>query len=137
MDKKITYKGVLFYYIIFFAVLGCKESVAQEQVKTVSAKEMQTLIEAADSVQLIDVRTPQEYKEGHLRNAKNIDFLSSSFSKDINVLDKQKPVFIYCRSGKRSTKSVKEFLDAGFTEIYNLEGGILQWEAQGLNIEKE
>lgn len=111
-------------------MFGCKESGAQKQVKVISPKEMQKLIET-DSVQLIDVRTPNEFNEGHLNNAKNIDFLSSSFSKDINILDKEKPVFVYCQSGNRSGKSVKIFLNVGFTKIYDLEGGISRWRREG------
>lgn len=132
----MLHKKLIICCLILFVVLGCRESVAQEHVKDVSAKEMQKLIEA-DSVQLIDVRTPKEFKEGHISNAKNIDFLSESFSENLQILNKQKPVVVYCRSGNRSTKSIKEFLDAGFVEIYNLEGGILLWEAQGFKVERQ
>jgi rhodanese-related sulfurtransferase len=126
----MIYKNFLIFIIIFTTVFGCKESVAQEQVKLISPKEMQKLIEI-DSVQLIDVRTPSEFNEGHLDNAKNIDFLSPSFSKDISALDKTKPVYIYCHSGNRSGKSVKVFLNAGFTKIYDLDGGISSWRQEG------
>jgi rhodanese-related sulfurtransferase len=126
----MRYKSLLICTIICTTMFGCKESGAQEQVKVISPKEMQKLIET-DSVQLIDVRTPNEYNEGHLNNAKNIDFLSSTFSNDINILDKEKPVFIYCHSGNRSGKSVKFFLNAGFTKIYDLDGGIVRWRREG------
>lgn len=115
---------------------GCKKPVHQEQVSIgVSPKEMQVLLQD-NSVQLIDVRTPKEYNEGHIGNAKNIDFLASTFSTSINTLDKQKPVLIYCRSGKRSGDSVDKFLKLGFTKIYNLEGGILKWKSEGLETNK-
>lgn len=88
----------------------------------------------SSSVQIIDIRTPAEFQEGHLKNAKNIDFLSSSFTKEISGLDKEKPVYIYCRSGNRSGKSVKDFLHVGFTEVYDLEVGIVGWKSEGLPV---
>ena len=120
-------------FIICTTLFSCKESVAQDKTKVVSPKEMLKYIDST-SVQIIDIRTPAEFQEGHVKNAKNIDFLSSSFSKEISGLDKDKPVYIYCRSGNRSGKSVKGFLNAGFTEIYHLEVGIVGWESEGLPV---
>ncbi|GAA4931816.1 rhodanese-like domain-containing protein [Algibacter agarivorans] len=85
-----------------------------------------------DSILLIDVRKPSEYIAGHIANAVNIDFLSEDFSSNISKLNKKKPVYIYCRSGKRSNESIIEFEKAGFSKIYDLEGGILKWESKGL-----
>lgn len=88
-----------------------------------------------DAVQLIDVRKPSEYAAGHIVNSVNINFLSDYFTSNIGKLNKEKPVYIYCRSGKRSNKSAIEFKKAGFTKIYNLKGGILNWESQGFDIQ--
>ena len=85
-----------------------------------------------DNIQLIDVRTPKEYALAHISNAENINFFDEDFFEKINKLDKETPVFIYCRSGKRSNKSIKEFQNAGFTKIYNLKGGFLNWKSKGL-----
>lgn len=125
---------LLFYFILSASGFGCKETPKQEQVKVISPKEMHKLLQET-SVQLIDVRTPKEYNEGHLSKSQNIDFLSPSFSKDINALNKEKPVFLYCHSGNRSGKSVNIFLKAGFTKIYDLDGGITKWKAQGFEVE--
>ncbi|KAA5824076.1 rhodanese-like domain-containing protein [Algibacter amylolyticus] len=78
-------------------------------------------------VQLIDVRTANEFNTGHIDNALNFDFKSDEFKKSIAVLDTSKSVFIYCRSGKRSAKSVAAFKALGFKNIYELEGGISHW----------
>lgn len=78
-------------------------------------------------VQLIDVRTPREYQAGHIENAINIDLSSNNFTHQINKLDKQKPIYIYCRSGNRSTRASNELVKLGFIEIYDLKGGILRW----------
>jgi rhodanese-related sulfurtransferase len=82
---------------------------------------------ATKNIQLIDVRTPDEYKSGHIKNAKNIDFYSSDFNVEFNKLDKEKPVYIYCRSGSRSRQSANKLADMGFKIIYDLKGGILNY----------
>jgi len=79
--------------------------------------------------QLVDVRTAREYKSGRIANAINIDlFRPGHFRLEFEKLDKTKPVFLYCRSGQRSQKAAKKLLKWGFTEVYDLEGGILKWE---------
>lgn len=109
---------------------GCKQTTAQPQLAPVTPNEAHVLLQN-DSVQVIDVRTPKEFREGHIEHAINIDFLSASFPDDITVLDKQKPLLIYCRSGNRSSKSIDLFLKAGYTHLYHLEGGILKWTGAG------
>jgi rhodanese-related sulfurtransferase len=85
-------------------------------------------------VQLIDVRTPAEYAEGHLRGSLNIDVMNNQFLEKIDDLDPSKPVYVYCRSGQRSTNAGNQFIDAGFTEVYNLKGGILAWQSEGFPV---
>lgn len=114
-------------------LFSCKEVEAQEQVKVISPQEMRVFTESG-KIQLIDVRTPNEFIGGHLNHAINMDFLSPNFSKEISTLDKEKPVFIYCHSGGRSGKSVKDFLNAGFTKIYDLKGGIMGWKSEDLPV---
>ncbi|MFI1770883.1 rhodanese-like domain-containing protein [Thalassobellus citreus] len=129
------------HFVLFFCIVistfgfSCKKTLNQEQVKVISPKELKAFLDA-DSVQLIDVRTPKEFSEGFIVTAKNIDFYSSTFKDEINKLDKSKPVLVYCRSGRRSANSVSVFLDAGFTKIYDLEGGILNWKSEGYKIKK-
>ncbi|WNH07808.1 rhodanese-like domain-containing protein [Thalassobellus suaedae] len=127
---------VLYFWIVIISLgSGCKKVSNQEFVKVISPKEMQVFLEV-DSVQLIDVRTPKEFSEGFIDNAQNIDFFSPTFKEEISKLNKSKPVFVYCKSGGRSGKSVNVFLDAGFTKIYDLEGGFLNWKSQGLRTVK-
>ncbi|MGJ8732684.1 MAG: rhodanese-like domain-containing protein [Cellulophaga sp.] len=77
------------------------------------------------NVQLIDVRTPNEYKNGHIKNAINIDFFSRDFMSNFDNLNRDEAVYIYCRSGSRSRKSANKLASVGFTKIYDLKGGIL------------
>ena len=86
------------------------------------------------NAQIIDVRTLSEFREGHIEHALNIDYFSENFADSIALLKVTKPVFIYCRSGKRSSKSASAFLELGFKKIYELEGGILNWRNENLKI---
>lgn len=79
--------------------------------------------------QLIDVRTPREYQSGYIANAINIDiFRPGYFRSEVHKLDKNRPVYLYCRSGQRSRKAAHKLIKWGFAEIYDLEGGILNWK---------
>lgn len=129
-------KQLILLTCFFVTITGfsCKEKIAQTQVSVVTPIEANKILENK-AVQIIDVRTPSEFAEGHIANAKNINFLaSSSFISNINALDKQKPILVYCRSGKRSSESTKILLKAGFTNIYDLEGGIINWKTKSLPI---
>lgn len=89
-----------------------------------------------EKVLLLDVRTPKEYNDGHLKGAVLINYLGNDFTQEVSKLDKSKPVYIYCRSGSRSSDAQGEMLKMGFTNVINLEGGIMAWEKAGLPIEK-
>lgn len=79
-------------------------------------------------VQLVDVRTSKEYNGGHIKNALNIDFFNATnFKKSFEKLDKDKPVYLYCRSGARSLKAARRLVDMGFSQIYDLKGGYMRW----------
>lgn len=80
------------------------------------------------SVQVLDVRTAEEFAEGHLLRAVNVDVLASGFEgKATELLDKKRPVAIYCRSGRRSTNAAKILTKSGY-RVTNLRGGILAWQ---------
>lgn len=80
-------------------------------------------------VQLVDVRTPAEFKKGHLAQALNIDFYNKkSFKDSFEKLDKKQAVYIYCRSGFRSKKAANLLLEMGFAKVYDLKGGLNNWQ---------
>lgn len=82
----------------------------------------------ANDVQLVDVRTPKEYQSGYIKNAKNIDYFNKdAFTAAFEKLDKNEPVYIYCRSGNRSQKAAQRLDSLGFKKIYDLEGGYMNW----------
>ncbi|MEY2850851.1 MAG: hypothetical protein RJA96_722 [Actinomycetota bacterium] len=80
----------------------------------------------------LDVRTPGEFAEGHIEGAQLIDFQSGNFENEISSLDKNATYAVYCRSGNRSGKAVKVMHDAGFHNVYNLNGGVIDWANAGL-----
>ena len=80
----------------------------------------------------LDVRTPGEFAEGHIEGAQLIDFQSGNFENEISPLDKNATYAVYCRSGNRSGQAVKVMHDAGFHNVYNLNGGVIDWANAGL-----
>jgi len=97
-----------------------------EEISVIPADEYKKEIKKKD-IQLVDVRTPEEFKEGHIKGAKNIDFFSEDFITQFEALDKNEPVYIYCRSGNRSAKASKKLSEAGFKKIIDLQGGYKAW----------
>src|SRR5688572_17949871 len=79
---------------------------SQQEGKTnphkLNANEFETKLNTTPNAQLVDVRTPEEYNEGHLKGSININYQGNSFAEEVAKLDKTKPTFVYCRSGGRS-----------------------------------
>jgi len=102
---------------------------------TVSADDFQKKMSTLKDVQLVDVRTPEEYREGHIKNSLNINVQGSSFEAEVAKLDKKRPVMVYCRSGGRSASAQRMLIDMGFAEVVNLDGGIRGWQSAGKPVE--
>ena len=80
---------------------------------------------------VLDVRTPEEYAEGHISGAQNMDFYARDFSASLEKLDRNTTYAIYCRSGNRSGQALEIMRSLGFVSVLNLSGGILAWEDNG------
>jgi rhodanese-related sulfurtransferase len=100
------------------------KTVSNKAVKVLSPADFKTAI-TKKNIQLVDVRTANEFKSKHLKNAVNIDFFSSKFLDTVSKLNKDKALYIYCRSGSRSRQASNKIAALGFVEIYDLQGGIL------------
>ena len=96
-------------------------------ITRVSSTVFKQQLKAQSGIQLIDVRTANEYRGGHIKNAKSIDFFSNDFSVRLQKLNSEKPLYIYCRSGMRSYKAAKIAAKLGFTTIIDLKGGYNTW----------
>ncbi|MFC1938238.1 rhodanese-like domain-containing protein [Chloroflexota bacterium] len=113
---------------------GCAEVATPEQgapaqiIENITPREAFTLIQDNEDnpdFAIIDVRTPEEFAEGHVEDAIIIDFYSESFRRELDTLDKNKTYLIYCQSGNRSGKALKIMVELGFKEVYNMSGGII------------
>lgn len=120
-------------FLLFFS--SCKENTSSPEIKVISPKEVSDAVYEHGEQQLVDVRTLEEFNEGHLKNAQNICVTDDDFKQNISKLDKDKPVYLYCRSGKRSASAAKILKDLGFKEIYDMEGGYLNWKSEQLETE--
>lgn len=92
----------------------------------------QAALLARDGSTVIDVRTPEEFAEGHIEGATLIDFYSATFSDDIAALDPGAEYLVYCRSGNRSGQAVSLMRSLGITQVYDLDGGVIAYGAAGL-----
>lgn len=146
MNMKMTIKLTLVFALAVMLFSACEnvetaatvppktENVAaQNEIKQISVEPAQTAVKA-ENAQFIDVRTPEEYAGGHAPTTLNLplDNLENSLSK----LDKDKPVYVICQTGRRSQKGAEILQKAGFTDIYNISGGTGEWIKAGLPTEK-
>ncbi|MCF6307079.1 MAG: rhodanese-like domain-containing protein [Flavobacteriaceae bacterium] len=125
---------------IMLAFQSCKDyskdTATTGDIELISPQQVYDAVYSADSVQLVDVRTPNEYNTSHLKGAQNICVTDNDFKEKVKSLDKNKPVYVYCKMGGRSAKAAKKLKDMGFTKIYDMDGGILLWEEKKLATEK-
>lgn len=124
----------LFFTITFLIAALCGSFCANGQDtaagKTVSQNKFQRLIKKKNTV-LLDVRTIEEYKAGHIPNSAQIDVLKKDeFKTNLNGLDKNKTYLVYCRSGKRSKEAMRIMKELGFNRLYDLEGGFSKWTGE-------
>jgi thioredoxin len=124
--KKVVYCGLICCFLS-----GCigQTSLA---IQTIEAKSFAEKLKSIENPQLIDVRTPKEFETEKIENASNIDWNGIDFETKSKKLDVSKPIFVYCKVGGRSAKAAAKLAEMGFTKIYNLDGGIMKWNANGL-----
>jgi rhodanese-related sulfurtransferase len=123
-------------YCVACGCVVCKSDnfVSSDVIQDVSVNEFNDILSENDDVVLIDIRTLDEFYSGHIENALNIDFYSSSFRNELDSLDKNKTYLIYCRTGSRTMQASRMMRDLGFEEVYVLEGGINAWVRSGFPV---
>ena len=119
---------ITFVGIISLSVISCKAQEEKTDVTILSIEEAKTILAEEPDAVFLDVRTPEEFKEGHIPGAVLINFFDENFKEQVEDLDKDKPVYIYCRSGNRSQKAGKILTEMGFKEVYDIEKGYQGWE---------
>ncbi|MCO5260038.1 MAG: thioredoxin domain-containing protein [Crocinitomicaceae bacterium] len=127
-------KKILFPLTLVLLLFGCTigQDNATNEKTNLSATEFLNKIKELGSPQLVDVRTPNEFKGGHIENAVNIDWNGSNFNDGIAKLDKTKPVMVYCLSGGRSKAAAKEMRKQGFENVIEMTGGMMEWRSKKL-----
>jgi rhodanese-related sulfurtransferase len=116
--------------VLFFLFTSCIGQTSKN-IQTISPKAFADKIKETPEAAILDVRTPEEFAAEHIDNADNINWNGDNFVVKTDKYDKTKPVFVYCLSGGRSKKASEKLESLGFTTIYELQGGIMKWNAAG------
>lgn len=118
-------KRILLFGLLLTMMLSCKPQTKTESDITVD--DLKVVLKSDANIQLLDVRTPKEWEEGVINNPIKIDVTGDDFEgKALEKLDKNQPVYIYCRSGGRSKRASELLAKKGY-KVYNVLGGILEW----------
>lgn len=120
-------------FLSFLCLLFISCNAQQKEIKKIDPKEFSEKLQSENQPQLIDVRSPKEFSDQHLNNAVNINWNSDDFDQKVAELDKSKPIYVYCLSGGRSSSASKKLAEMGFKDIYEMKGGIVKWNASGLD----
>ncbi len=124
--------NLIFSAVFLLSFLSC----AAQTETALSADVFEKQALGVDSIQLLDVRTPAEYNSGHLKNALQADWTDKNeFNRRIAFIDKNKPVYVYCLAGGRSSAAAKQLRADGYEKVYELNGGINAWKAASKPLE--
>jgi thioredoxin len=104
-----------------------------EPFKPLNSQELSYMLRKGN-ITLIDVRTPGEFKNGHLKDAGQINYYDLDFKKKLLLLPIDEPVYLYCNTGYRSSKAAEILAENGYEEVYNLEYGIMEWNLYDLPV---
>ncbi len=110
------------FYLILFFLIG-SFGISKAQTTNLTPQEFIAKVKTTKDAQLLDVRTPQEWEAGKIASSNCINYNDAAFKQQIEKLDKNKPIFVYCAAGGRSSKATPILQQAGFKYIYNLTGG--------------
>lgn len=131
MNKRFIFN--LLSILALATVVSCQ---GQTGVQVLNVDAFEQKLNATPEKIILDVRTDEEYAQGRMKNATQIDYYQRDFKTEVAKLDKTKPVFVYCASGVRSNSAAKILKQQGFTEIYDLKGGLNAWTRSGKPVVK-
>jgi rhodanese-related sulfurtransferase len=136
-NKFIVSFGIAFSLTIFlFIFLNNSYQKKMGTLDTISLDDWKEIYDNNKDYNVLDVRTQEEFNEGHIENAININFYDTNFKEQINNLDKNKTYLIYCKSGERSYNTLNLMRGSQFIKVYDLEGGIDTWRNSEYKLEK-
>lgn len=138
--KKINFIFKISLFILLAAFILSVQTLAKgDAIETISPRQAADLISKQNgdpNFVILDIRTPKEFKTGHLQGAVLLDYYSKTYTNELRRLDKTKTYLIYCRSGNRSGKSLGLIKIMGFQSVYNMDQGIIGWFKKGYKITK-
>jgi thioredoxin len=121
-----------FIYLSIIALLvNCQSST---KIKSLTSEQFSEKISSGSNIQILDVRTEEEFNSGHILNAINIDVNQDNFEAKVGQLYKDVPTIVYCHSGSRSQTAIDLMSKMGFKELNNLEGGIMLWKRNNMSV---
>src|SRR5690606_4885168 len=129
MKKRFFFLGL----ISFLIFLGCKNEATSEIITIVSPQEVYDAVYNSDQVQLVDVRTKEEFTDSHIGKAQNVCVNDDDFKEKAAKLNTVKAIYVCCKGGGRSAQAAMVLKDMGVKEIYDMQGGFINWESQGLH----
>ncbi|MBS7255572.1 thioredoxin [Flavobacterium branchiicola] len=115
--------------LLFTFLVACNNQTTKP-FESIAPKEFAEKIKTTQNPQILDVRTADEFESEHLKNAVNLNWNGEDFDSKAEAYDKSKPVFVYCLSGGRSKKAATKLKELGFTTVYELDGGIMNWTGE-------
>lgn len=123
------------FSVLIFLLMACSPSSGQS-LEVLAPDEFEKKLTSTKDKQVVDVRKADEFANGHLAGAVQIDYFKKDFKSQVAKLDKNKPVFVYCASGGRSGSASEVLEELGFKKIYDLKGGMNAWVKAGKPISK-
>lgn len=125
----------ILYLFLLLIGLACSQNTLDSQNK-LTPDAFEAMLKQDPSVQLVDVRTPEEFQGGYIAGAQNMNIQDDDFTEKISYLDKSRPVLVYCAVGGRSAKAASLFTKLGFPTVYDLKGGMTAWKNAGKAVKK-
>lgn len=117
------------FLFLFIIILGTTKWLGAQNSATIqiNSKELAELLRSQEGV-LLDVRTQREFQNGHIENAGQLNYYALDFKKRLLLLPKDDRIYLYCNTGYRSDRAADFLIENGYTQVYNLQHGIMEWE---------
>ena len=120
-----------FFFLIFITAFFSCSTTFKDTYKTFDIVALKDILDNQDII-ILDVRTTQETSQGYVPNATFIDYYDDKFDEKVNLIDRQKSIYIYCKIGGRSKEAAEKLNKMGFAGVYNLDGGFMKWKSSNL-----
>ena len=111
-------------------------SLFSKSLPQITADQVKNALDSKENAKILDVRTPEEYHDGHIKESILLPVDEVKEKVEQLLLDKAQKIYVHCRSGMRSAKATKEMLKLGYSNVHNMQGGIIAWQNKGYPVSK-